>query len=111
MHAQLDAAAALRRNGSWRNLHDDYQVKTTLDRMKTAGFQRLSTASPTASRASPTTASSFSPSSGEFKVEENFDGNGNKKKKTSQKISTGDGFASSEDHFSSRYFFLSRYCS
>jgi len=38
----------------------------------------------------------------EFKVEKNFDGNGNKAKKTSQKINTGDGFASSEGHFSSR---------
>ena len=27
----------------------------------------------------------------EFKVEENMNGNGNKEKKTSQKISTGDG--------------------
>jgi hypothetical protein len=33
--------------------------------------------------------------SSEFKVEENLDGNGNKEKKTSQKISTGDDFASS----------------
>ena len=31
-----------------------------------------------------------------------FEVNGNKEKKTSQKISTGDGFASSEGHFSSR---------
>jgi len=29
--------------------------------------------------------------SAEFKVEENMNGNGNKEKKTSQKISTGDG--------------------
>ena len=59
----MDAAAALRRNGSWRDLHDDCQVKTTLDRVKAAGSQRMSTASATASRASPTAASSFSPSS------------------------------------------------
>jgi hypothetical protein len=34
--------------------------------------------------------------SGELKVEENLDGNGNKEKKTSQKSSTSDGFASAK---------------
>ncbi|KAF8694773.1 hypothetical protein HU200_037864 [Digitaria exilis] len=34
--------------------------------------------------------------SGELKVEENMDGNGNKEKKTSQKSSTSDGFASAK---------------
>ena len=43
----------------------------------------------------------------DFKVEKNFDGNGNKEKKTSQKISTGNGFASLEGHVSSRRYFSS----